>query len=277
MNTHITVLKLSLTPISLSIEPLEVEGQNPNQDDIQAGASETGIQSGSVKGRVLGPEDQTTGDTTDTAEANQGRATEGSLPLAADVIRLVGHGGWDVGVCSGRDEEDTKVACRSALGKAHDGETDDAQQHVDDNDGTTVPVLVTVPSQAEHDETSKRIRWCHETLRRADVEAHALREDDGQEVCEGVGDGGGVEEYQSVYPDLPVATSAEETLQVEGKDLGVATVCLYTSTDPGLFSLAQERPGLPLAVGKINQKPVARNTEEARQDALDDEDPAPTG
>ena len=47
---------------------------------------------------------------TQPAESNQRRRREGSLPLATDVVSLVGHDRGNTAVRSGTDKEDAKVA-----------------------------------------------------------------------------------------------------------------------------------------------------------------------
>ena len=69
--------------------------------------------------RILGPEDRPPADAADPAESDKHRRAEGALPLAADVVGLVGEGGWDIGVCACGDEEDAEVACGWRRGEAH--------------------------------------------------------------------------------------------------------------------------------------------------------------
>ena len=69
--------------------------------------------------RILGPEDRPPADTADAPESDKHRRAEGALPLAADVVGLVGECGGDIGVCARGDEEDAEVACGWRRGEAH--------------------------------------------------------------------------------------------------------------------------------------------------------------
>lgn len=57
--------------------------------------------------------------------------------------------------------------------------------------------------------------------------------------------------------------------------MGISTVGIDLPHDPSALSLAQEPPGLPLGVGEVDEEPVAGDAQQARDDALEDEDPAP--
>jgi hypothetical protein len=140
------------------------------------------------------PEDETTSNTTNTTHTNERRGAESAFPLSTDVVRLVGHGGGDVAVCASRGEEDAKVAHGGVLVEAHERQADEAQQHVEQNDGAAHVVLVTEVAGGVHDDAGEGVGRRDEALRCADGEAHIGLEDDGQEVGEGVGDGCCVEE-----------------------------------------------------------------------------------
>lgn len=227
-------------------------------------------------GRVLASEDERAGDAADAAKHDKGGRAKGALPLAADVVGLVGQGGRDVGVGAGGDEKDAKVADGRALGEAHDGETNHAEDDVSDNDGAADVVLVADPAREVDDDGGKGIGRSNQALSLADRESELEVENDGQEVGEGVGDGGGVEEDHGVGPNLPVETGTEVLLDGEFLDLDITTVGVDTSANPLLLGGAKERPGLSLGVGEVDEEPVADKTEHAGEDTFNDEDPSPT-
>jgi hypothetical protein len=138
---------------------------------------------GHIVGGILGPEDETASDTTDTAEASQGRGAESTLPLAADVVGLVCHEGGDVGVGTSNAEEHAEVSNRRVGVEAHNGEADHANKAVDVDDGGPHLVAVTEPGDAVHEDTGKDIRRCHQTLGCSHAEAEVIAEDDGKEDC----------------------------------------------------------------------------------------------
>lgn len=85
-----------------------------------------------VARRILRPEHQAARDAADAAEADEGRARKGTRPLPTDVVRLVRHARRDVGVGTRGAEEHACVSGRVALGEAHHGKADDAEQGVED-------------------------------------------------------------------------------------------------------------------------------------------------
>lgn len=95
--------------------------------------------------RILRPEHKTTCDATDAAKANQRGAAEGTLPLTADVVGLVGHDGGNVCVGASGDEEDAKVGNSVAGVVAQDGKADNAEKGVKGKDWRTHVVAVADP------------------------------------------------------------------------------------------------------------------------------------
>ena len=270
-------LKQLLATVGLSILPLELKATDKHQDDVECGAGDAGVHARLVPGRlVLLTEDQTASNTTDTAEPDHGGAAKGTLPLAAEVVGLVGHDSGDVAVGAGGDEEDTKVADSVVRVPSHDGEADKGENHVNDDDGTTEAVPVAEPGRSEHHDTSKGVGRSDKALRRGDAESHVEVEEDGQRVGKTVGHGGAVEEDERVAPDLPVGAAAEELAHVEGLDLGVATVPGDAGDDPVTLALPEEGPVLAFRVGEVDEEPVAGDTDHAGDGTFNGEDPAPT-
>ncbi len=148
------------------------------------------------------PKDETSSDAADSAETDHGGAAESALPLAADVVGLVGHHGGHIGIGSCGHEEHTEVPHGRGGVPAHDGQADDAEQGVEGDDGSANVVFVSYPASCEHHHAGKRVRRCHQALGGSDRETHVVHQDDWEEVCKGVCDGGGVKEAQCVGPNL---------------------------------------------------------------------------
>lgn len=249
-----------------------------HQDDVHQRTGNASVHAGLVPRRlVLLPEDQAAGNAPDAAEADEGGGAEGALPLAADVVGLEAHHGGDVRVGAGGDEENAEVAHRGGGVPAHDGQADEGEHHVHDDAGPAEVVLVAEPAGEEHEDAGKGVRGGDETLRSADVEAHVLDQQDGERVGQGVGDGGGAEEDESVRPDLPVGTGAEELAEVELLVLGVAAVAGDAGDDPGSLRGAEEGPVLAGGIWEVDEEPVAGDSQGAGEDTFDGEDPAPAG
>jgi hypothetical protein len=83
----------------------------------------------------------------------------------------------------------------------------------------------------------------------------------------------GREAHQCESPDLNVSTSLEELGQREWLGSRITTISIHTIDDEEGFALSQELPGLVSFVGKVDNSPVADNTEKACQSPFDDEDP----
>jgi hypothetical protein len=75
--------------------------------------------------------------------------------------------------------------------------------------------FVTVIRKREHDNGSKNVGRRDQALRRGDVETHALVQNDGQEVCDGVGARSGQAEEASEAPDFQVSRVREVGSDVE--------------------------------------------------------------
>jgi hypothetical protein len=271
----VVTLENLFAAIGLGVLSLKGEVEDEDGEDGDHGAGNAGQHAGDVGGHVLVAEDEGADNAADAAKADEGGAAKGALPLAADVVGLESHGGGDVAVGAGGDEEDAKVADGGGLGPAEDGQADDAEHHVEDDDGAAKVVLVADPGGAEHDDAGKGVRGGDEALGGADLEAHVDDKENGEGVGEGVGDCGGAEEDEGVGPDLPVQAGTQELAQVEWRGLGVATVAPNLVDDPGTLAGAEEAPRNTGGVGKVDEEPVAGDAEGAGQDTLDDEDPAP--
>lgn len=134
------------------------------------------------------PEDQTSSDTSYTTHTDKCRRAERTLPLASDVVGLVRHDGGHIAIRSSGSQENawtalarflrhdadqwkssslkirrlstwfymldrmplTEVSDTWARVETHDRDTDDAQDHVEHDDGTSKMVLVTSPAGRVH-------------------------------------------------------------------------------------------------------------------------------
>lgn len=117
---------------------------------------------------ILDPEDQSSGDTTYTSHTNKDGGAESALPLASNVVGLVSHCGWDIRVCAGSGQEDTEIPDVGVAMESHDGKSNEAQDHVEDDDRATEMVLVAEPTGCEHDDCGQCVRRSNKTLRCAD-------------------------------------------------------------------------------------------------------------
>jgi hypothetical protein len=88
----------------------------------------------------------------------------------------------------------TKVSDSRALSETHDRNTNNTQDHIENNNGPSYMVLVTRPACRVHYDRCQCVWWRDQTLRRANRKTHVLSQNDGQEVCECICDGGSVEE-----------------------------------------------------------------------------------
>lgn len=71
----------------------------------------------------------------------------------------------------------TDVTSGWGLQEAQHGETDDAEEGVDDDNGAADVVLVSDDSTGEHPDSGDDVRWCDEALGHSGVEAHAVCSD----------------------------------------------------------------------------------------------------
>jgi hypothetical protein len=94
----------------------------------------------------------------------------------------------------------TKIPNAWARMKAHNRYTNNAKDHVENDDWPSKVVLVTCPTCCVHYNSCQCIWRSDQTLGSANREAHVLSQDDGQEICKRICDGGRVEKdlYQSV-------------------------------------------------------------------------------
>lgn len=271
-------LQLHALLISLPIQPPEIQPSQAHQHNIQKRSGDARVHARPVpRRRVLRPKHQTARNAAQPAKANERGAAKGALPLPAHVVCLERHDRRHVAVCPGRDEEDAKVARAGVCRPAHDGEADEAEHHVEDDDGPADAQLVADIGRCEHDDAGEGVGRRNEALGLADGEVQFFGEDQGQRVSQRVRLRRGVEEHHGIRPDLPVQAGCQKLLQVERRDLRVATVALDALHDPFALLLAEKVPCQARGVGEVDEQPVAGDAEGAGERAFDDEDPAPAG
>lgn len=119
----------------------------------------------------------------------------------------------------------------------------------------------------------------NKTLRGSDGESHADVEDDGQEVSDGVGDGGRQTEKGSEAQDLQIARPAQVLAQVERLKNNIVAVLFDPSTHESDLLLVEERQrslgALSGELGKVDDGESANGSDDDGDEALHDEDPAP--
>ena len=114
------------TSIDTLVGTIEFEAQRSDDKDHD-GVSNKASQHARAVARVIdGSEDAGADDAADGASPNEGCRGEGALPLAADVVRLVGQKYGAVGVTRDSRQEDAKVADTTLLNVTQQTETDDA-------------------------------------------------------------------------------------------------------------------------------------------------------
>lgn len=150
---------------------------------------ESSIYSRSVLGRVLFPKHQATHDTTQASKAYKCSTGESPRPLAAHIVRLVCHAGRDISISTGHSEEHAHVADSIALCESHHWQANDCEQGIENQNWCAHAVLVANPGCAVHHDSCEPVGWSDEALGFADAEAHAIHEDDGEEVGNGVSNG----------------------------------------------------------------------------------------
>lgn len=138
---------------------------------------------------ILFSENKTTRNTTDPTESHQRSTGERPSPLSADIVSLVRQASRDICIRPGDAEENAHIAHGVRFGEAHHWESDNAEHGVENQNQASLVVSVTDPGCAEHNDAGEPVWGSDEALRLADAESHAVVQDYGEEVCDGVGDG----------------------------------------------------------------------------------------
>jgi len=107
------------------------------------------------------------------------------------------------------------------LSKTHHRQANQCKNAVGNDPWRSDVVLVTSPGEAVHDEASEDVWRRDEAVGCSWAEAHAVFEDDREEVGDSVGNGGRHHEYHRKAPDLEVERALEVFGHVEllGNDI----------------------------------------------------------
>lgn len=107
--------------------------------------------------------------------------------MTTDVVRLVGHAGWNTTLSRGTDQEGAEVSDARLRCPAKQRSSDESESAVDQEQWPANAIAISKPCHGPHDNTSQYVGWCGEVLRFASPIAHVLHEDDGQEEADGIG------------------------------------------------------------------------------------------
>lgn len=179
------------TPIDPLIRQMEFHRHQTRNDNHQATADHSRHYSWVIFRRVLVPEYRTPYNPTDATEAHKRSRAEGSLPLPADVIRLIRQHGGDISITRDRSEEDPEIPDSVVRSVSEEWKADESQHSVADDDGCADVILVSDGCAHKHDDCGCYIRRSDEALGFGDGETHSETEDHGEEVGDCVGVYGG--------------------------------------------------------------------------------------
>jgi hypothetical protein len=139
-------------------------------------------------------------------------------------------------------------------------------------------LFVAEPGKAKHDESSEDIRRCDEAVGSSSTEAHTVLKNDGQEIRNGVGDGGGEHEDGGKSPNLEVKAVLQVLLDVELLGERIVAILLDTGDNKVDLSLVEELLAHTRLVGElreVNDEVPADETDDDGDDTLEDKNPAP--
>lgn len=263
---------LTLDHLTTSIHALvgagELECQTNGDQDDQAVGNHARHDSWAVTWSINLTEHRGSDNATNTTSTDEGSRAKGTLPLATDVVGLVGEDGWDVGVGTDGGEEDTEVTGGLVLGKAEDRKTGKTEERVDDDGGGTVADLVGVDGLSEHEDTGSGVWWSDKALRLGDIETHLKTEDHWQEVGNGVGSDGAETEEGGKAPDLEIGSVLQVLAHVEGWSLDIGTVVLDTGNCKVDFGICEELPGAAGLVWEGNESEVTADGDAASKNTF---------
>lgn len=158
----------------------------------------------------------------------------------------------------------------------HNWESREANEGIEDKDGSSHSPFVSDPGRAIHQDTGKGIGRCHQALRGADRVTHVVPENNRQEVGDRVGDSRQAEENHGEAPDLEVQARSSPLLEAERLDACVISVLGDSANDELAFLFVQEVPGSSRgSIREVHQEEVSNNSDDACQDTFHDENPSP--
>lgn len=140
--------------------------------------------------------------------------------------------------------------------------------------------LVTGIGEAHHDKCGKDVWWSDQAVGCCRAETHAVLQDDGKEVGDRVGHGGGEHEDQSEAPDLKIERALEVLGKVELLSHDIVSVLLNARNDEVNFLLVQEAllrlRGLGCELGEVDDEVPSDEADDDCDHTLQDEDPSPS-
>jgi hypothetical protein len=230
-------------------------------------------------GSVLCPENSSANDSTKPTGAHKSRGAQGTLPLTANIVRLPREHARHVGVGSSSSEEDAKVAHAYIAAEADHGKADQCQDAVSDDTGAAKAVVISCPSEADHDEGGEDVRGRNQAVGCCRAKPHTVLQNDGQEVGNGVCHGRGEHEKHSEAPDLEVKRSSKVLLDVELLGNGVVPVFLNAGNDVLRLLLGKEflsEARLVGQLGEVDDEVPADQPNDDGENTLQNKDPPPT-
>nr|POF26260.1 hypothetical protein CFP56_22409 [Quercus suber] len=269
-------------------------GEQGDEDDEQDVAADADPDGGGVAGGLLGADDVGAGDAAGAVEGGDGGGGEGALPVAGDVVGVVGGQRGPVADVGAGGEEGADVADGDLPAEAEHGEAGDQAQAVEDDAGPAQHVAVAEHRRQQHGQHGVVVRRRGQQDRRVAAEAHPVLQDDGQEVGEAGGDEVEEEEHDGEAVDFEVAGVSEDFSPSEGfglrvyisfdrvprrggwkRTLGVLTIPLNAKHRKLLLLVRKKPQALVRLVREIDHNEICRERDHNGDESLDEEHVAP--
>lgn len=178
-----------LPPIRPRILPPKVPRIDTNQHRNQPITSHARPNTRLIIRLILGTENQTPSNPTQSSKPNQRRARESTLPLPTDIIRLIRHASRDRTTGSTADKECAEESRADGLRVADQRAAGETHCRVDQQHGAADVVFVADPGEEGEEDGSEDVLGSGQHLGLVDGEAHVFAEEGGEEVGEGVAGG----------------------------------------------------------------------------------------
>ena len=253
---------------------LEIKEQRNNDDQrtCDNGCDDTRP----VFRRVLRSEDSAANNATNATSSDECGRCKSSLPLTADVVRLIREDGWDVRVACCRGEEDAEIASTNVFNVSNKWQANQTHDAVADDKRTTNPIFVAEHGTEVHPDSGEYVWWSNQALRSGDSKAHSLSQNDRQEVRNRVSDGSGQHEQSGETPDLDVHSASNVLRKAEGCRDSIVAILLNSCNDKLCFLLIQEweSKGFGPICGffwEVGNQCAANEANDNREQALHDE------
>lgn len=118
---------------------------------------------------------------TNSTKSDKTGTAECTLPLSSNIVRLEGHDHDNIRLHGCAEEKHAKISHSARRRPAHEGESDDGHDGIEQDLRPANAVLVAEPALHVHDHGSEGIWRCDEALTLGDGEAHSEEEDDREE------------------------------------------------------------------------------------------------